>query len=473
MSSTQLHAKIETSISIPGTKIADSMLSKISHFRSNIDQIKEDNLDLERMRDQYIIHLQQCQEDHEVLRQLYKNLKQKLDHLNYALEQSNLQHPSTSTNQSHSSKEQSRTITPSTSSTTMSTTPTVTTQLIKTTTYNVSKDQQNQIQSKHIRETKITPKFLVQRRKVTLMKAFSVDGIICYVCYNKTGSQIAFSTGSYLFVMNSDDGKLIAEVELPKVDGVSDIHCRSLVFSPDGNQIALADPKNLIHIVNIKTRKVEATLEGHTEEVSSLLFDQDGNHIISGSFDGNIIIWDAKTYKEIRRITIAEETGPEHKTENAIVGIAASSDPSFYAVASAKGTVTILSLEFEKLGPAFEAHTHSLMGISVSPLDEYIATVSQDNTVKVWSFRVNANLKNTFSNHKDYTLTAAFNSQAQILVTGSKDQTIRLWNYKKGSELSVIEAHTNTVFSIAHHPDKDRFVSVGGDSLVCFWDYTD
>ena len=110
--------------------------------------------------------------------------------------------------------------------------------------------QQNQIQSKHIRETKITPKFLVQRRKVTLMKAFSVDGIICYVCYNKTGSQIAFSTGSYLFVMNSDDGKLIAEVELPKVDGVSDIHCRSLVFSPDGNSLYAGDSAGIINVVN-------------------------------------------------------------------------------------------------------------------------------------------------------------------------------------------------------------------------------
>ena len=89
MSSTQLYSKIETTISIPGTKLADSMLSKISKFRSSIDQIKENNLDLERMRDQYIIHLQQCQEDHEVLRTIYKILKLKLDRLNLLIEQKN------------------------------------------------------------------------------------------------------------------------------------------------------------------------------------------------------------------------------------------------------------------------------------------------------------------------------------------------------------------------------------------------
>lgn len=39
------------------------------------------------------------------------------------------------------------------------------------------------------------------------------------------------------------------------------------------------------------------TLRGHEGEVIALQYNDDGNQIITGSFDGSIGIWDTRTYK--------------------------------------------------------------------------------------------------------------------------------------------------------------------------------
>lgn len=38
------------------------------------------------------------------------------------------------------------------------------------------------------------------------------------------------------------------------------------------------------------------TLKGHTAEVIALHYNNDGNQIISGSFDGTVNIWDTRTF---------------------------------------------------------------------------------------------------------------------------------------------------------------------------------
>jgi hypothetical protein len=54
-------------------------MQKPQHVRQSVVQLRDDTLDHERIRDQYVIHLQQCQDDHNILRQIFKKLKLKLD----------------------------------------------------------------------------------------------------------------------------------------------------------------------------------------------------------------------------------------------------------------------------------------------------------------------------------------------------------------------------------------------------------
>ena len=43
----------------------------------------------------------------------------------------------------------------------------------------------------------------------------------------------------------------------------------------------------------------ECTLTGHSREVYSVAYSPDGKHVVSGSFDNTVGVWDAQTGKEV------------------------------------------------------------------------------------------------------------------------------------------------------------------------------
>ena len=44
----------------------------------------------------------------------------------------------------------------------------------------------------------------------------------------------------------------------------------------------------------------ECTLTGHSDKVTSVAYSPDGKHLVSGSADKTVKVWDAQTRKEVR-----------------------------------------------------------------------------------------------------------------------------------------------------------------------------
>src|SRR5258706_3951400 len=77
----------------------------------------------------------------------------------------------------------------------------------------------------------------------------------------------------------------------------SELHTHSVwsvAYSPDGRHIISGSSDRTIRIWDAKTgTPVGDPLKGHTRSVLSVAYSPDGRHIISGSADHNIRIWDA------------------------------------------------------------------------------------------------------------------------------------------------------------------------------------
>ena len=69
-------------------------------------------------------------------------------------------------------------------------------------------------------------------------------------------------------------------------------------FSPDGTQLAIQD-ELLIQLWDVASRRKTATLQGHSDGVTSLAYSPDGGLLASGSSDSTVKLWDVEGRKEI------------------------------------------------------------------------------------------------------------------------------------------------------------------------------
>ena len=80
----------------------------------------------------------------------------------------------------------------------------------------------------------------------------------------------------------------------------------SVALSPDGRHIVSGSYDKIVQVWDAQTgQQVGNPLQGHTSSVSSVAFSPDGRHIVSGSWDNTIRVWDAQT-GEIGRASCRE-----------------------------------------------------------------------------------------------------------------------------------------------------------------------
>jgi WD40 repeat protein len=79
------------------------------------------------------------------------------------------------------------------------------------------------------------------------------------------------------------------------------IYLSALPFAPKNSPVAKHYLQHFQKTLHINVGKddewpaIIGVFEGHTDLVSSVAFSQDGKHIVSGSSDSTIRVWDAQT----------------------------------------------------------------------------------------------------------------------------------------------------------------------------------
>ena len=119
---------------------------------------------------------------------------------------------------------------------------------------------------------------------------------------------VAFSRDGTLAAGDSDGVKLVdvaSRKEIANFQGGRG----PFVFSPDGTLLASRGGGRAIKIWNVKTRKLLATLEGHTDQINAVAFSPDGTLLASGSGNGalgddSVRLWDVASQKEITTLDV-------------------------------------------------------------------------------------------------------------------------------------------------------------------------
>ena len=212
---------------------------------------------------------------------------------------------------------------------------------------------------------------------------------------------------------------------------------------------------------------------GHKSAVFTLSFNPDGTHLLSGSQDGTIRLWDVG----IRRPLIGHI--------GAVSSVAVSPDGHRIASAGADGTVRMWDADNGRpIGKPLVDSDKPLSSVAFSPDGQRLATAGADGTVRMWDADTGTLVGAPINPGQGPLTSVAFSPDGRrlaigggdtsIAVSSDHDGTVRLWDVEMGRPIGEPWKHGELVNSVAFSPDGKRIVSGGNESgytgSVRLWD---
>lgn len=200
-------------------------------------------------------------------------------------------------------------------------------------------------------------------------KFMSCDTAVLSLCFSKNGSLLAAGTQSgQIKLFTFLTGKTVKIIEKAQSKGVI-----SVAFLNDMSGVICGGFDGSIKLFGLKSGRVLKEFYGHTSYVSSLLFNDAGNALISASGDGFVRIWSMKTCSSVHKVRLDEnETNlPPVLSVSFMPGfpsiIATATSRGIYLVDTSTGkTVSSMNLTREIIGFAV-----SERGILIAVTDDY------------------------------------------------------------------------------------------------------
>src|SRR5260221_209745 len=149
---------------------------------------------------------------------------------------------------------------------------------------------------------------------------------------------------------------------------------------------------------------------GHSGPVICLSYSPNGRHVVSGSYDNTIRIWDTKT------------------------GVA--------------------------VGEPLTGHIQSVRSVAYSPDGRHIVSGSADNAIRIWDAKTGGAVGEPLKGHAKSVSSVAYSPDGRHIVSGSEDNTIRIWDAETGAAVhEPLKGHTEGVSFAAYSPDGRHIIS--------------
>ncbi|GAO48987.1 hypothetical protein G7K_3148-t1 [Saitoella complicata NRRL Y-17804] len=209
--------------------------------------------------------------------------------------------------------------------------------------------------------------------------------------------------------------------------------------------------------------------------------------LATASFDGTIGIWEYVNDLEDNQDGEWDCIATLEGHENEVKSVVWSADSTFLATCSRDKSVWIWESEdddeFECLS-VLQEHSQDVKCVAFSPRESLLASASYDDTVILYrdspsddDWTPVAVLKG----HGGTVWGVAFSPDGRTLASSSDDCTVRLWQKKKKEESKIIrtdedweevaqlpQVHTRSIYSVAFSP-SGRIATAGGDGIVAVY----
>jgi dipeptidyl aminopeptidase/acylaminoacyl peptidase len=204
-------------------------------------------------------------------------------------------------------------------------------------------------------------------------------------------------------------------------------------------------------------------LKGHSAAVTAVAFSPAGSALASGSADGTIGLWDAKTGRMLT--TLSGHGG-------AVSAIAFAPDGKTLVSGSNDATVMFWDIATGQAPATLSGHTAKVKCLAFSPDGAWLASGSADKTIRLWNVKT-GELKTTFTGHSRGVLCLAFSPDGKTLASGSADESVKIWSVERTCDETAAplrERHKHgAIVALAYSSDKGG-LALATPEIVEVWE---
>jgi WD40 repeat protein len=235
----------------------------------------------------------------------------------------------------------------------------------------------------------------------------------------------------------------------------------AVAVTPDGMHVVSGSGDNTVKVWELTSGRLVRSLAGHGREVLAVAVTPGGTHIVSASLDGTVKVWELSSGRLLR--SLEGRTG---------WGTALAVTPDGTQVCGSLGTtVKVWELASGQLVRSLEGHTSVVNAVAVTPDGTRVVSGSgfPDNTVKVWEL-TSGRLVRSLEGHTADVKAVAVTPDGAHAVSGSRDSTVKVWELATGRLVRSLEGHTEPVGTVVVTPDGIHVVSGSWGDKVKVWE---
>lgn len=232
----------------------------------------------------------------------------------------------------------------------------------------------------------------------------------------------------------SPDGKFVASASLDKSVKVrllpegkvfrtftGDSGFTIVRFLSDSATLLTVNRKMEIRCWDIETSECIKVMKGHTREITSLAVSPDEKHILSGSLDADIKIWNTEkniSGRAFMEHCFAIRSISFHPGGNQVTSLA-----HFPGKA---GRILVWDFKTGRILRRIKGDDTRFVLFDQSPDGTYVVTVDENNLIEIWN-QAAGNYICRLGEHKDRITSVTFSPDGSRLATGDESGIIRVW----------------------------------------------
>ena len=244
-----------------------------------------------------------------------------------------------------------------------------------------------------------------------------------YGCINA----LSFSPdGIWLLSVSSDNTYAIRKTENGKLKDrpirghIAPVTCCQ--FHPEGKHVLTGSEDKFLKIWDPQSNILKTSFQGHSKSVTGACFFPTGTHFVSCSLDSTIRVWDVMHARESYKI----DSDLGHKNT---------------------------------VGQSAEVRC-----CSVSPNNHVFASGGDDHILRIWDDRLRTSVQKCIG-HRNNITSCMFSGDGSMLLSASLDCSVFLWDLR-GSIIHRFQDHSAPVSSVSFSSSGRHFVSGSWDKFV-------